>query len=642
MSIFTASHALMAILYYIVFLLLFLNSRNLGIRSSKIFHAIIHITNVTLILNVLTSFIFYRTDHTISTIEVLLVRIYIIVLVWGIYMHLCYIKNLCERWTTHCIKIDLPLQIIATIIMAFGSLSWIYVKGSSTIGETVNIIGTTVVTAYTVSAIQIVFGIINVRLVWKHLDKKEKFSLRLGCIIWLICLSTQLIFDVYLDMLCTVFVMTMFIYFHTFENTSMITDTDTDLFNRNAFSKYLNEQMRYNKNLYIINVYFSGISYVRSQFGDDEADRILSRAGNIIERLSNNPAFIINHSNLICITEYDKKDVLIDKLKLSLRDDFTVQNTNIQSELHLLTMDAAHLNHADEVNDLIDYIIEECGKNLYSETVINIGSEIIEKQRRVQTIISIIQNAIINDGFNILYQPIYNTKTHTFSSAEALIRIKDTETLGFISPEEFIPIAEKYGLISQIGYIVFNKVCEFAKTEQLNCKGVDYIEINLSALQSIDTKLPRQLIDIMYVYQIDPSFINLEVTETATVNSEKQLVENMTTLKEAGCTFSMDDFGTGYSNLSQIASMGYDIIKLDKSLLWPCFGDYSNGKSKVILKNIITMILELGIHIVAEGVETKEQADLLTSLGVHYLQGYYYSRPISQGDYIKYIEINNK
>ena len=305
-------------------------------------------------------------------------------------------------------------------------------------------------------------------------------------------------------------------------------------------------------------------------------------------------------------------------------------------------MDAAHLNHADEVNDLIDYIIEECGKNLYSETVINIGSEIIEKQRRVQTIISILQNAIINDGFNILYQPIYNTKTHTFSSAEALIRIKDTETLGFISPEEFIPIAEKYGLISQIGYIVFNKVCAFAKTEQLNCKGVDYIEINLSALQSIDTKLPRQLIDIMYVYQIDPSFINLEVTETATVNSEKQLVENMTTLKEAGCTFSMDDFGTGYSNLSQIASMGYDIIKLDKSLLWPCFGDYSNEKSKVILKNIITMILELGIHIVAEGVETKEQADLLTSLGVHYLQGYYYSRPISQGDYIKYIEINNR
>ena len=88
--------------------------------------------------------------------------------------------------------------------------------------------------------------------------------------------------------------------------------------------------------------------------------------------------------------------------------------------------------------------------------------------------------------------------------------------------------------------------------------------------------------------------------------------------------------------------MGYDIIKLDKSLLWPCFGDYSNEKSKVILKNIITMILELGIHIVAEGVETKEQADLLTSLGVHYLQGYYYSRPISQGDYIKYIEINNR
>lgn len=115
----------------------------------------------------------------------------------------------------------------------------------------------------------------------------------------------------------------------------------------------------------------------------------------------------------------------------------------------------------------------------------------------------------------------------------------------------------------------------------------------------------------------------------------------MAELKKLGCTFSMDDFGTGYSNLSQIAQMGYDIIKLDKSLIWPCFGAYANQKSIVILENIVNMILNLGIHIVAEGIETKEQVQFLENIGVHYLQGYYFSRPITESQYLMYLDDNN-
>ena len=101
----------------------------------------------------------------------------------------------------------------------------------------------------------------------------------------------------------------------------------------------------------------------------------------------------------------------------------------------------------------------------------------------------------------------------------------------------------------------------------------------------------------------------------------------------------MDDFGTGYSNLSQMANTGFDIIKLDKSLIWPCFED--NGEKPItILNSCIAMINGLGISIVAEGVETKEQADLLTEKGVEYLQGYYFSKPMNEQDYLNFVQNN--
>ena len=102
----------------------------------------------------------------------------------------------------------------------------------------------------------------------------------------------------------------------------------------------------------------------------------------------------------------------------------------------------------------------------------------------------------------------------------------------------------------------------------------------------------------------------------------------------------MDDFGTGYSNLAKIAQSNFDMIKLDKSLLWPCFDKFTEKEARIILESSVDMILKLGKDIVAEGVETKEQADYLTGLGVEYLQGYYFSRPIPEGQYLEFLKNN--
>lgn len=222
---------------------------------------------------------------------------------------------------------------------------------------------------------------------------------------------------------------------------------------------------------------------------------------------------------------------------------------------------------------------------------------------------------------------------------EALVRLKDTETVGFVSPEIFIPIAEKKGMIMDIGKIVFEKVCHFFREHNLGKMGIDYIEVNLSSIQCVHPELPSQLKNIMEQYEINPRYMNLEITETASVESGEMLQKNMFYLREMGCSFSMDDFGTGYSNLSQMAEVIYDLVKIDKSLIWPCF-DNKNSKSSAILKNVIHMLLELNVNIVAEGVETREMADYLIAQGVTYLQGFYFSKPLPENELVLFLKEN--
>jgi EAL domain-containing protein (putative c-di-GMP-specific phosphodiesterase class I) len=241
-----------------------------------------------------------------------------------------------------------------------------------------------------------------------------------------------------------------------------------------------------------------------------------------------------------------------------------------------------------------------------------------------------------------MYQPIYDIKSNCFASAEALVRLSYTGDFGFISPEEYIPIAEKNGLISKIGAIVFKKVCRFASVNNISKLGVKYIEVNLSGVQAADSNISVQLKEIMDSYGIGAGFINLEITETALIDYQDILCDNMSKLREIGCTFSMDDFGTGYSNISQLTELNYDIIKIDKSLVWPCFDEYNCNirSSRIVLDNIVSLIQQINAKIVVEGIETKEQFDYMKKLGVDYIQGYYFSKPLKENDYISYLEKN--
>ncbi|MBQ4057666.1 MAG: EAL domain-containing protein [Lachnospiraceae bacterium] len=245
----------------------------------------------------------------------------------------------------------------------------------------------------------------------------------------------------------------------------------------------------------------------------------------------------------------------------------------------------------------------------------------------------IIETALTNHKFSVYYQPIYSVKEERFRSAEALLRLHD-EKYGFISPDVFIAAAEKSGAIYKIGEFVLEEVCKFIASDKFAKLGLDYIEINISVVQCMQNNMASTVLDIIRKYNVKPEQINLEITETAASFSQKAMMENLIALNEAGVHFSLDDFGTGYSNMKRIASLPLYLVKLDKS-----FTDMEgNPRVLIVLENTIQMIKAMNMEIVVEGVETENLVKQFSDLECEYIQGYYYSKPVPQDEFVKFIE----
>ena len=211
-----------------------------------------------------------------------------------------------------------------------------------------------------------------------------------------------------------------------------------------------------------------------------------------------------------------------------------------------------------------------------------------------------------------------------------MIRLKD-EKYGFISPEVFIPVAEKSGAIHKIGDFVLEQVCAFIASDEYKKLGMSYIEVNLSVVQCMQPKLANHIMEILTRYGVRPEQLNLEITETAASISQQALEDNIKDLTNMGMKFSLDDFGTGYSNMQRIVKLPFDIIKLDRT-----FSElYDNPKLGIVLTNAINMIKAMKMKIVVEGVETEGIYDVAVEEQADILQGYYFSRPVPAGDFQK-------
>ncbi len=258
--------------------------------------------------------------------------------------------------------------------------------------------------------------------------------------------------------------------------------------------------------------------------------------------------------------------------------------------------------------------------------------------RREKEVAQLIDEALSHNRVEAYFQPIYSTVTHRFNSAEALMRLRD-ENGKLISPGEFIPVAEKNGKIVELGQVMFEQVCRLIREKPLSELGFTHIEVNLSMVQCVDENLARNYIHIMDKHGIDPKCINFELTESAPLTREDIFKSNLDALQSYGVSFSLDDFGSGQSNLNYIVDMPVSIVKFGKSMIDAFFSD---DKAHYVMDAAMHMIHGMGLKIVAEGIETEEQYQRMDEMGITYIQGYYFSRPLPRQEFLAFIERNRQ
>ena len=246
----------------------------------------------------------------------------------------------------------------------------------------------------------------------------------------------------------------------------------------------------------------------------------------------------------------------------------------------------------DNFQSLISFGTDFHEKLPYNGEVIHADGSTVKSMVSLLTgMDSIIERALANHGFHVYYQPIYSIEKKRFVSAEALLRLID-EKEGFISPEIFIPAAEKSGAIHKIGDYVLTEVFQFIASSEYRKLGLEYIEINLSVSQCMHHGLADSILESMSRYGVSSNQVNLEITESAASYDQSVMSENLEQLSAAGITFSLDDYGTGYSNMYRIAALPLKIVKLDKT-----FVNNQNSKMWTILQNTVRAIMPISVDL---------------------------------------------
>ena len=250
---------------------------------------------------------------------------------------------------------------------------------------------------------------------------------------------------------------------------------------------------------------------------------------------------------------------------------------------------------------------------------------------------SIIAKAIEERSFEVHYQPIYCLHDGRFHSAEALVRLNDPE-LGWIPPALFITEAEQSGTILRIGSILLEKICAFLGKIDFEATGLDYVEANLSIEQCIRAEITDEVLELLERNKVEPSRLNLEITETSASFSREAIEENVRKFAEAGVAISIDDFGTGYSNIERMLSLPFSLVKIDKAFV----DTLDDEATHTVLASIVSTIKSIGKDVLVEGAETSKQVDELAAMGVDYIQGYYFAKPMPQDEFVAFlIERNN-
>lgn len=408
------------------------------------------------------------------------------------------------------------------------------------------------------------------------------------------------------------------IMYFSIQNPNRMLDSTTDAYNHSAFRMFLDSNNITGGHFNIAAFHIEDLRMVNTLYGIKNADNLLRAYSHSLYTRKAPWVFRLSGSRFVVMTKYDNE---IERLSSSpavfsvTTEDNDVITVNISK---FIIRSAEKL----DTNVLLNIIENSSGldrASAASRGTLEVNDEIIEIINRTTRVESMIKESIeTGAGFSMHYQLLYSPERNAFVSAESLLRFEHPE-LGYISPAEFMPAAEDKGLAPKIDEMVVTMVFREIAKGTFDSLNLDNIHVNLSVESFANENLVPHIQKVASLFDISPQFIVFEITETATGCSSDMIRSKMSALKSMGFRFALDDFGTGYASIARQLTLPFTIVKLDKSLL----------SSRDIFRELVRVLSRLSVTLIAEGIETDEDADFVISCGIDMIQGYYYARPVS-------------
>ncbi len=410
-------------------------------------------------------------------------------------------------------------------------------------------------------------------------------------------------------------------------------DMLTKIFNRFYFLEEAEQRRLISPNTYYtIAINFEKFRLMNELFGTAEGDKLLVKMANTLKKLGE------EHNFIYARMASDKFGIFVSKEAYERGNIIQCVLNEFQKEINTLPIDIKFgISVTEDISVSVAYdraimtLHTLKGKSkaysFYNDTV---RSKLI----RESTILKEFEPSLEQRYFEVYFQPQINIADHSIIGAEALVRWNHPQ-LGKISPSEFIPLFEKNSMISKLDLFVWEEACIFLKKWDIDEFKDLSVSVNVSPIDFYQLNVPNTFIELVKKYDINPMKLKIEITETAFTSEQKMLIEEIKRLQSHGFIIEMDDFGSGYSSLNILKDIPVNVIKLDMDFISSGIKD---SKTISILDSIVSMAHRLHLPVIAEGVETMEQKDILSSMNCELIQGFLYAKPMPSLDFEIYMK----
>lgn len=486
---------------------------------------------------------------------------------------------------------------------------------------------------YLQSAVWMVASFVLVMRSWNILSVSRKHGMIFSYLLMLTGVLIQLVFrEIRVEVLMESLAFTGVLLF--IENEDDRRNVELGVYNSASFTLDITAAMKNNKHLKLLILRDIALDKTANPMLPEKIDLLSVNkkvAAQLCETVTPNNIYA-PVPNVFIISFYDSEDEKVKRTAEAILERFNfpwdIDGISVFLKASIMVVDVPE--RAKTMQEIL--YIASCSVPEDNEKILMEGSD-LDWIVRYSAVEKAVQRGLENAAFEVCYQPTYRIDGTLFG-AEALVRMNDME-LGRVFPDEFIPIAERVGMIDDVDEFVLKEVCRLMHTGQPQKYGVGHINVNLSVQECMKKGFAEHIIKTVDDAGVARKHISFEITESVAATDHDRLAEIIGKLKDAGFTFYIDDFGTGYSNMSSLFSLGADVIKIDKSVLW------SAEKSElgmVLLRSTIRMISNMHKRTLAEGVETEKQMETLAELGCDYLQGFYFSKPLQKDDFLEFIK----